>query len=100
MMTGNGESKRGTGIVNAAQPGQGIELMLYGMGTVLLFLFLLVYAVQGMSRIVARWFPEPVPVVASDSGARTAARPGTGDIDPKLVAAITAAVHAHRSRDL
>ena len=83
--------------MNAAQPGQGIELMLYGMGTVLLFLLLLVYAVQAMSRIVARWFPEPVP--PSSGGPAPAAIPVSDGIDPKLVAAIGAAVHRHRSRD-
>ena len=78
--------------MNAAQPGQGVELMLYGMGTVLLFLLLLVYAVQGMSRIVAR---------SAIKGAGTGAGelPVAEGIDPKLVAAITAAVHAHRSRE-
>ena len=38
---------------------QGLELMLYGMGTVVVFLALLVVATTGMSRLIGRYFPEP-----------------------------------------
>ena len=72
--------------------------MLYGMGTVLLFLLMLVYAVQGMSRIVARWFPESAPSSTPGAGGGPTGLSVAARIDPKLVAAITAAVHAHRSR--
>ena len=39
--------------------GQGVELMLYGMGTVVVFLAALVVATTAMSRVVTRFFPEP-----------------------------------------
>lgn len=73
---------------------QGFELMLYGMGTVLLFLTLLVGATTVMSRLMTRYFPDPAaPAVP--------ARPAVGEqpapaVAPRLVAAITAAMHQHR----
>ena len=38
---------------------QGVELMLYGMGTVVLFLAALVLVTTGMSGFITRFFPEP-----------------------------------------
>jgi len=85
--------------MSAAQPGQGIELMLYGMGTVLLFLVLLVYAMRLMSAVLARWFPEPLAATVSPRAADDAAQAGDAEvIDPQLLAAIGAAVHTHRRR--
>lgn len=55
--------------------------MLYGMGTVFVFLIVLVGATALMTRLVLRWAPEP------------------NKEDPTLVAAITAAVHRYR-RDI
>ena len=72
---------------------QGLELMLYGMGTVVLFLTLLVLATGLMSALVQRFtppMPEPVP-----NGT-----PGVpdGQPDKQLLAVISAAIHQHRSR--
>ena len=75
---------------------QGAELMLYGMGTVVLFLALLVVATTAMSRLVSLYFPDPepptVPARQASSRAQTAAT-----VDPQLVAVIGAAIHQHRS---
>ena len=61
---------------------QGVELMLVGMGTVFLFLTLLVVATWAMSRMILAWLPEP-----------------TGDeAEADLIAAVTAAVQHHRRR--
>jgi oxaloacetate decarboxylase gamma subunit len=75
---------------------QGVELMLYGMGTVVLFLGLLVLVTTAMSRLLRRYFPEapPSPV---HPGARTAVASVPGP-HPDVVAAISAAIHRHRSR--
>ena len=70
---------------------QGVELMLYGMGTVFVFLALLILATVLMSAVVARFFkPEPSPVLPS---AKTAVAN-----DEQLVAVISAAIHKYRSR--
>ena len=67
---------------------QGLELMLVGMGTVFVFLTLLVLSTLGMSRLVMRW--QPLAEVAS--GAAGPADSGAA------VAAMTAAVIHHRAR--
>ncbi len=71
---------------------QGLELMLFGMGTVLVFLTLLVFATLLMSGLLARFAP-PEPVAVVQPGARPAPA-----IDDTLLAVITAAIHQHRSR--
>ncbi len=74
---------------------QGVELMLYGMGTVVLFLALLVVVTTAMSWLVGRYFPEPV-VAAASPAHKAQGRAPQGD-DPNLVAAISAAIHRHRA---
>ena len=74
---------------------QGVELMLYGMGTVILFLATLVLATTGMSGFITRHFPqpEPPPVTARE---RSAGEAAAAELDPGVVAVITAAIHQHR----
>jgi oxaloacetate decarboxylase gamma subunit len=60
----------------------GIELMLFGMGTVVLFLTLLVFVTTSMSALVERFLPPPPPPASTDS---------------KLTAVISAALHQHRA---
>jgi oxaloacetate decarboxylase gamma subunit len=71
----------------------GIELMMVGMGIVFLFLAMLVLAINLMSALMQRYFPDAPPAPA-------AGRPpagGTG-VDAGVIAAIAAAVHQYRSR--
>ncbi len=80
---------------------QGVELMVYGMGTVVVFLGLLVVATVFMSRLVARYFPEPesTPTVAEAlRRLRGETSDGGSAEDAQLVAVIGAAIHRHRSR--
>ena len=67
---------------------QGALLMLAGMGTVFVFLTLLVIAMSAMAAVCARLQP------AGDAARDDAARGDEGEI----IAAITAAIRQHRSR--
>lgn len=72
---------------------QGVEIMLYGMGTVIAFLTLLVFAMGIMSRVLeyvypaadGRALPDTDPAPARDIG-----------VNAELLAVMTAAVHRHR----
>ena len=63
---------------------QGLELMLAGMGTVFVFLTLLVFATTAMSALVRRFEPAKAP-------------PTDGPTEEE-VAAITAAITLHRRK--
>ncbi|OQW79842.1 MAG: sodium pump decarboxylase subunit gamma [Proteobacteria bacterium ST_bin11] len=68
----------------------GIELMLIGMGIVYAFLAMLIVAINVMSKLIVRYFPE-MPAKFSDQPA------GAGN-DKAVIAAITAAVHQYRKK--
>lgn len=69
----------------------GVELMLVGMGIVYLFLTMLVIAINLMSSMVQRFFPDaPIKTLSVPS-----VRPRA---DKLTVAAITAAVHQYRDK--
>ena len=76
---------------------QGVELMLFGMGTVLVFLTLLVLAIALMSWILQRYYPEVEPAPGAQ---RPVVSPVSSPIvgDANLVAAITAAIHKYRAK--
>ncbi len=69
---------------------QGLELMVFGMGTVVIFLALLVFATGVMSRTVQRLLPDPETEPANPAPTPIA--------DTELIAVISAAIHQHRSR--
>lgn len=79
-------------------PGQllseGFELMLYGMGSVFVFLVLLVLCIRVMSRVVELLSPEQ-----SAPARAIAPAPVRSDLpDGELLAAIQMAIHQHRAR--
>ncbi|MDO9103568.1 MAG: OadG family transporter subunit [Methylovulum sp.] len=69
----------------------GVELMFVGMGIVFLFLTMLVVAINLMSALVQRFFPEAPPATLSVPAV-------SQGIDKQTVAAIMAAVHQYRNR--
>lgn len=70
----------------------GLELMFAGMGIVFLFLAMLVGAINLMSAVVQRYFPEaPVTSISIPVAQNNAAT------DKSYIAAITAAVHQYRN---
>lgn len=75
---------------------QGIELMLYGMGTVFTFLVLLIIATTLMSALLLR-YAKPMSISISNANA-PAGKPVAGPNDDRLVAVISAAIHQYRSR--
>ena len=64
---------------------QGLQLMLVGMGTVFVFLTILVVATILMSRLIVQF-----------QGTQDASVVSGSEIDPAVIAAITAAVTQHR----
>jgi oxaloacetate decarboxylase (Na+ extruding) subunit gamma len=69
----------------------GVELMFAGMGIVFLFLTMLVVAINIMSSLVQRFFPDaPIQVTTTTTI--------SSGIDKSIIAAIAAAVHQHRKK--
>ncbi|MGP0174653.1 OadG family protein [Pseudomonas sp. NCHU5208] len=75
---------------------EGVELMLFGMGSVFVFLIMLVVVVSLMSRLIATFAsPAANPIVTS---AVPSARPANPVPDADTLAAIQSAIAQHRAR--
>lgn len=77
-------------MTNAELLQEGINLMFAGVGFVMLFLFILIYAIKCMSIVVNRFFPESVvpPSISTT-------QPEHNDLD-RLRPVIVAAIAHHR----
>ena len=67
---------------------EGFKFMGLGMGTVFLFLIIMIFFMNMMSNVIDKFFPEPQ---ASDETVAS-----TQKDNKKIVAAITAAIKHHR----
>jgi len=65
---------------------EGFKFMGLGMGTVFLFLIIMIVSMNIMSTIIHKFFPEPQPSVT----------PPAQKDNKKIIAAITAAIAHHR----
>ena len=74
---------------------QGLELLLFGMGTVVVFLTLLVYAIGVMSWLIRTFLPAP-ELPASPAAAAHTGVTHSPYVSPQILAAIVGAVHQHR----
>lgn len=70
---------------------ESIQLLIYGMGTVFIFLFILILATTAMSRLIARYAPEPAPVVPAKRQVKA-----VQSVDPDVLQAIGMAVQEYR----
>ncbi|MBA1437844.1 MAG: OadG family protein [Epsilonproteobacteria bacterium] len=66
---------------------EGLKFMILGMGTVFVFLIIMIACMNIMSKIIHRFFPEPQPGAPAQSSQQD---------NKKIVAAITAAIKYHR----
>jgi oxaloacetate decarboxylase gamma subunit len=72
---------------------EGVELMLFGLGSVFVFLVLLIVCIRLMSFVIGRF--DSAPAVQPASAQPVSAMAET---DADIVAAIQAAIHQHRAR--
>ncbi|MCH8175418.1 MAG: OadG family protein [Proteobacteria bacterium] len=73
---------------------QGLELAMFGMGTVFVFLALLIAATKTMSALVLKFQP-----ALADTVAPVATRSSLTPEDGQLVAVISAAIMRHRNKN-
>ena len=75
--------------------GEGINLMFSGMGFVLVFLLILIWAIGLMSKLINRFFPEPQPEPKNSPNSTALSAAPTDDFE-RLRPVIAAAIAHHR----
>lgn len=71
---------------------EGVNLMLSGMGFVLVFLLILIFAIGLMSKLINQFFPDPSPT------SKTEAKPIALSDDLSQLRPVIAAAIAHHRR--
>ena len=79
--------------------GEGINLMFSGMGFVLVFLLILIWAIGLMSKLINKYFPEPQPSPKTPSNTTALSAAPTDDFE-RLRPVIAAAIAHHRRTQL
>ena len=74
---------------------EGINLMFSGMGFVLVFLLILIWAIGLMSKLINRFFPEPQPALKTSQNSTALSAAPTDDFE-RLLPVIAAAIAHHR----
>ena len=72
---------------------QGFSLLIYGVSVVFLFLTVLVILTTLMSKIILKFFPEPVAAPAAPKRASASST----QTDAEVTTAISAAIHKFRN---
>ena len=70
---------------------EGVELMLFGLGSVFVFLVLLIACIRLMSAVIGRFDSAPTAQLASS-------KPAVAEMDADVITAIQTAIHQHRAR--
>lgn len=76
---------------------QGLDLTIYGMGSVFVFLGLLIVMTTAVSKLVLRFFPE-VPLAAPPNAWRPTSSQATEEVDQRTLQVIRTALVQHRAR--
>ncbi|MFZ7159426.1 oxaloacetate decarboxylase subunit gamma [Avibacterium paragallinarum] len=84
-------------MTNAELMQEGINLMFSGMGFVLVFLLILIFAIGLMSKLVNRFFPEPVLTPPAPIKVQSTQTDDLERLRPIIVAAIA---HHRRNQGL
>lgn len=71
----------------------GLDMMLYGLGAVIAFLLVLVFATMIMSALMRRFFPDPEIAELTESGVPAAA---SQTPDQRVLRVIKTAIARHR----
>ena len=74
---------------------EGINLMFSGMGFVLVFLLILIWAIGVISKLINRFFPEPQPKPKTPQNSTAHSAAPTDDFE-RLRPMIAAAIAHHR----
>ncbi|PJG85517.1 oxaloacetate decarboxylase subunit gamma [Conservatibacter flavescens] len=78
---------------------EGLNLMLAGMGFVLVFLGILIYAIGFISKVIERFFPTPTPVQTASQPASLALSQ-VDDIERLRPVIVAAVAHYRRQQGL
>ena len=71
---------------------QALDLLVFGMGTVFVFLAILVIAINLMSRFIGTFFPEAIVTETTFAPVKA----DSGELDKTTLAVIQAAIRQHR----